>query len=102
MAPQADSSGFVAAASTMEGRILHVDPSGQLYAGRASDVLVSSDDGATWSELIRLPNSRLRSLAEPWRLVRRLLRYEARALAKLSGSRYVISNREGVFFWSCD
>ena len=98
MAPQADSSGFVAAASTMEGRILHVDPSGQLYAGRASDVLVSSDDGATWSELIRLPNSRLRSMAEPWRLARRLLRYEARALAKLSGSRYVISNREGVFF----
>ncbi len=98
MTPQGPSSDFVATVLPVGGRILHVDPSGELYAGRAADVLVSSDHGATWSDLIRLPSSRLQGMAEPWRLARRLLRYEARALAKLSSSRYVISNREGVFF----
>ena len=85
-------------ASVADGRILHVEPNGRLYLGRASDVLVSADDGETWTELLRLPRSRAQGVAEPSRLIRRLLRHEARALAVLSDSQYVVSNREDVFY----
>ena len=85
-------------ASVADGRILHVEPDGLMYLGRASDVLVSADDGETWTELLRLPRSRTQGVAEPSRLIRRLLRHEARALAVLSDSQYVVSNREDVFY----
>jgi hypothetical protein len=79
------------------GRIVLAEPDGTLHLGRNYEIHRSEDAGRSWQRVTAMPLDPLRRLANPSRLLCRLLRQEVRALARSDTGGYVASNRQGVF-----
>jgi hypothetical protein len=87
---------------TARGRALVVTPGGALYAGRGFSIYRSTDDGATWQFITRMPCRPRRRIVTRLRLAARLLRHEVRALGVLSDGSLVAANRHGVYYAAVD
>lgn len=79
------------------GRVVLAEPDGTLHLGRNYEIHRSQDAGRSWQRVTAMPIDPLRRLANPSRLLCRLLRQEVRALARSDAGGYVASNRQGVF-----
>ena len=79
------------------GRALLVRNDGRLYISRGYVILQSDDDGVTWSRTTAMPVTWKRRPGKFLRLAARLLRFEVRALARLSDDSLVAANREWIF-----
>ena len=68
------------------GRIVLAEPDGTLYLGRNYDIFRSDDAARSWQPVTSMPRDLLRRVANPSRLLCRLIRQEVRAL---TGARHV-------------
>ena len=80
------------------GRALHLGRDGSTYGCVRQTIVRSSDHGATWSPVTRIPRRGVRRVLGATRLGARLARYEVRACVQLDGGGLVASNREGVYY----
>lgn len=79
------------------GRIVLAEPDGTLWLGRNYDVYRSDDGARSWQHATSMPRDPLRWLANPSRLLCRLVRQEVRALVRTHGGNLVGANRQGVW-----
>ncbi len=84
----------------LTGRALYVEPDGTLYVSNNYTICRSRDKGDSWDEVTTIPCRLSRRWVPMSRLACRLLRYEVRAMTRLSDGQIVAANREGVYFAS--
>lgn len=79
------------------GRIVFVEPDGTLYLGRNYDIYQSRDGARSWQPVTSMPRDLLRRIANPSRLLCRLIRQEVRALLRTRSGALVAANRQGIY-----
>ncbi len=79
------------------GRIVLSEPDGTLWLGRNYDIHRSDDCGRSWQHVTSMPRDPLRRIANPSRLLCRLIRQEVRALFRTREGNLVAANRQGVW-----
>lgn len=95
--PVRDETVTLAVEGRFPGRVVLAESDGALHVGRNYEIHRSEDGGRSWQHKTSMPLDPLRRLANPSRLLCRLLRQEVRALARTDAGGYVASNRQGVF-----
>jgi hypothetical protein len=80
------------------GRALFALPDGTLYRSLHFEIYCSKDQGRSWQHVLSIPCSMKRRIAEPFRLICRLLRHEVRGLLPMPGGGYAAATRSGVYW----
>lgn len=82
---------------TCPGRALHVRSDGTFYIGRGYAVYASQDGGRSWTKASTIPIPLKQTPGQLSRLAARLLRFEVKALTRLSDGALAACNRQWVY-----